>query len=106
MDSEEERKYLENFEGVMIDVSDRPLLNLDYRVPGWRCIHCGWTVGAAGLPPQHKCPEEGIQQRCSHEWGADTDYTLRKPEKRPIVYRECVKCEKREYRFKDGRWLD
>lgn len=44
-----------HFEGVMIEV-DEPFVGKFYK-PGWKCRHCGWTVGATGYPPTHECPD-------------------------------------------------
>jgi len=48
----------EHFEGVMIDAED-PFIG-KIRVPGWKCRHCGWTVGTISYPPSHDCP--GIEK--------------------------------------------
>ena len=48
----------EHFEGVMIDVEE-PFIG-SVRVPGWKCRHCGWTVGTIDYPPSHDCP--GIER--------------------------------------------
>lgn len=42
----------DHFEGILIPVED---IGGKYNVPGWQCIHCGWKVGASGLPPAHYC---------------------------------------------------
>lgn len=47
----------EHFIGIEIPVSD---IGGSYIVPGWRCIHCGWSIGSQGLPPSHHCPEDGV----------------------------------------------
>lgn len=54
-----------HFEGVMIDVSD-PFVG-SYRVPGWKCRHCGWTVGSVGYPPSHVCPGETEDEEIERE---------------------------------------
>lgn len=51
----------EHFEGIMIWVRDWP--SGEHRVPGWKCLHCGWMVGSIELPRGHECPEEGQAQR-------------------------------------------
>lgn len=53
-------ELVQHFEGVMIPVND-PFVG-DYSVPGWKCVHCGWMVGAQGYPPGHECPDDGLWQ--------------------------------------------
>lgn len=48
------------FIGVEIPVED---IAGRYRVPGWQCRLCGWTIGARGYPPAHNCPEDGLMMR-------------------------------------------
>lgn len=98
-------EYIDGFKGILIEVSDEPMFDLHYRVPGWECLTCGWRVGSQGEPPPHECPTEGIQQHCKHTWG-ETLPLEDKERRRDIVYRECETCHKREYRFVDSRWLD
>lgn len=94
-----------HFEGILIRVTDPPPLDLSYNVPGWKCKTCGWQVGSSGYPPSHECPDEGNQQQCSHEWEEDTPYEEALTDKE-IVYRECPKCGKREYKFAKDPWWD
>lgn len=49
-----------HFEGIMIPVSDPFATN--HHVPGWKCQHCGWQVGALRYPPAHTCPDDGQKQ--------------------------------------------
>jgi hypothetical protein len=60
----------EHFEGVMIDVND-PFVG-GYTVPGWKCLHCGWIIGTAGLPPSHYCPDDGQAQAAKRKQQTDT----------------------------------
>jgi hypothetical protein len=55
------------FTGTMIPVND-PFTG-PYRVPGWRCNVCGWTVGTRGLPRPHECPEDGEKQQATTPQG-------------------------------------
>lgn len=83
---------LDQFEGVMIPVTD-PFVG-SFRVPGWKCKTCGWTVGAQGLPPSHECPTDGIQQQCDHTYG-ETYKTAKSGFADGAIFhmQRCTKCD-------------
>lgn len=90
----------ENWLGVMIDFEDP--FGIKGSAPGWQCKTCGWTIGSQGAPPHHDCPQDGIQQKCDHEFGEPTDTGLFNHfYKCHIMCHECVKCGKKSYRFEE-----
>ena len=93
-----QEQYLAGFEGVLIEVSDEPVFELRYSVPGWKCKACGWVVGSRGYPPAHECPTAGIQQHCKHQWGEEQPFAY-KQRTDEMVSRECEICKKQELRF-------